>query len=491
MANIKQTVDLTQGTFNNLVVVNNKLQLPSVAAPTFTRDSIAYKSDGTQVAANLPRFEPGKFGKAIMVEEGTTNLFTNPKLLNNGQGWTQSSVTAWVDSSGEYPYIHCEAEWDGVYQTLSLSATTYTLTYLVKHKAGSNTIGSHFDGPLSLKIRVDSGAWVENSNIITVPSDGNWHLVEIQATYTTAGYYRVYLQLGRGVVGVSEFWFKYAQLEQKPYATSFIDGTRSPETLTIPTAGILNPQEGTVEIILTPITSPTTNIHFEANTSITNKDQIFIWNEEGVWRAGVWDSSVIRRSIDKTYDGQIGQFKYLALTWKNINSGKANAELVFFVDGVRVGAITGVAINCLQPTLASIGRRLRSAKYWGNALYDDLRISNRARTDAEILAAYQSGQPLPVDEWTTYLLRFDDNLNYGQGGYYISPEYDVSSVNKAARGKVYWQEDADGIQRIVYAKLDNQADWTQVTNGGLLPISAGDVLTNRKLQLKVKMLKVI
>ncbi|HHW04271.1 MAG TPA: LamG domain-containing protein [Thermoanaerobacterales bacterium] len=196
----------------------------------------------------------------------------------------------------------------------------------------------------------------------------------------------------------------------------------------------------------------------------------------------VWDgdgsSEAILTSVTTL---QAGIWYYVAFTWSP--SGRK-----LYVNGVLEASNTrGNSLGFA--TLAKLGSWLDRG--YLNGFIDDLRISNRARTDAEILAAYQSGQPLPVDEWITYLLRFDDNLNYGQGGYYISPEYDVSSVNKAARGKVYWQEDADGIQRIVYAKLDNQADWTQVTNGGLLPISAGDVLTNRKLQLKVKMLKVI
>ena len=45
-----------------------------------------------------------------------------------------------------------------------------------------------------------------------------------------------------------------------------------------------------------------------------------------------------------------------------------------------------------------------------NTLIDDLRISNRARTDEEILAAYQSGRPAPVDEWTTATFDFENRL---------------------------------------------------------------------------------
>ena len=44
--------------------------------PTFTRASVAYLSDGTKVEAGQPRFEVGKFGKGVLIEEGTTNLLT-------------------------------------------------------------------------------------------------------------------------------------------------------------------------------------------------------------------------------------------------------------------------------------------------------------------------------------------------------------------------------------------------------------------------------
>ena len=43
-----------------------------IATASFSRGSIACKQDGSQVANGVPRFEAGKFGQAIMVEEGTT-----------------------------------------------------------------------------------------------------------------------------------------------------------------------------------------------------------------------------------------------------------------------------------------------------------------------------------------------------------------------------------------------------------------------------------
>ncbi len=47
-------------------------------AAVFSRSSVAYLSTGIQVAANVPRSEAGKFGQAVMVEEGTTNFIFAP-----------------------------------------------------------------------------------------------------------------------------------------------------------------------------------------------------------------------------------------------------------------------------------------------------------------------------------------------------------------------------------------------------------------------------
>jgi len=102
MANIKQTVDLTQGTLSNLIVEDGKLKLPNVNAPTCIRSSIAYKSDGSQVAVNVPRFEQGKFGQAVLVEEGTTNLNSNPFFKTRVSGWGVGTWTTLKWLSSEY-----------------------------------------------------------------------------------------------------------------------------------------------------------------------------------------------------------------------------------------------------------------------------------------------------------------------------------------------------------------------------------------------------
>src|SRR5690606_34041705 len=42
----------------------------------FQREGVRYREDGTEVTENYPYYKAGKFGKAILVEEGTENLLT-------------------------------------------------------------------------------------------------------------------------------------------------------------------------------------------------------------------------------------------------------------------------------------------------------------------------------------------------------------------------------------------------------------------------------
>jgi hypothetical protein len=392
------------------------------------------------------------------------------------------SATAWVDSSGEYPYIHCETQWDGVYQTLSLSATTYTLTYLVKHKAGSNTIGSHFDGSPSMKIRVDRGAWVDG-NIITVPSDGNWHLVEIQATYTTAGSYKVFLQPGRGVTEVSEFYFKYAQIEQKPYATSFIDGTRADETLTIPTAGVLNPQEGTVECwVYVPefwkVGIPDwCRIWSIGNTVVNGRYNLFYDPTDDFMKFDIQFESIQRVTASKPSVG----WHYFATKW-------SSTEMALFIDGVKVASWANPSLSTsFADTVMAVGSRTDGADYI-NTLIDDLRISSRARTDEEISDAYNSGASLPWDEYTTYKLEFDGNLNFSntRAGSWISNVIDISSVSDKTSGMIEQITSVPaGTNLSIYTSTSADkvtwSDWTLVDSTGHILSPA-----NNYLRIKVK-----
>ncbi|MCS1350326.1 distal tail protein Dit [Mechercharimyces sp. CAU 1602] len=49
----------------------------------FVRQGIRYREDGTEVTENYPVYKDGKFGKAVLIEEGTENLLTTASLPSN------------------------------------------------------------------------------------------------------------------------------------------------------------------------------------------------------------------------------------------------------------------------------------------------------------------------------------------------------------------------------------------------------------------------
>lgn len=387
--------------------------------PTFTRNSIAYLSDGTPVPANLPRFESGKFGQAVMVEEGTTNLLpkSNPKTTDCPvKGGSYSDVTGIFGFTNGINVIWNSSSPSYVYQTPTLSPnTTYTFSAFVQ--MGDNSVpalsGSERSGDLGIVI----GGNLVSSNL-SVANAGN-------GVYRVSGSYTTGATISSNRVGIvkystqsnKSFTVSGWQLEAKPYPTSFIPGTRVGETLTIPTAGVLNPQEGTVEVWWMPINQPASAITLQSNSPPII--QFGDYHEDNSWV--LWATSWQGLSLFMRGDGasgwtgsptiipglawyQLDRWYHFAVRWYDSDTFDV------FVDGVKHGSykstmpFTGIAGNYIA---------LGNYNVFGgkaNALYDDLRISSRARTDQEILAAYQSGKSLQRDEDTTYLLSLNGSI---------------------------------------------------------------------------------
>lgn len=188
------------------------------------------------------------------------------------------------------------------------------------------------------------------------------------------------------------------QLEAKPYATSFIDGTRAAESLTIPTAGVLNPQEGEISIRV--------YVPFVINAG----DFARIWQIPGATATGIalwyrttgnWELRT--HADDNTYTTGTAPVSLTPTGWHLFSVKWTTTQAVLYIDGVARVTINNPKLPSSFAANAYIGSNNTGGQQL-NTLFDDLRISNRARTDAEIAVAYNSGLPLPVDEWTTYKL---------------------------------------------------------------------------------------
>jgi len=406
---------LRKSTYSTSEVLPKPIEL---TPPTFTRNSIAYLPNGTQVAANVPRFEQGKFDKAVLVEEGTTNLIGSIGSFetdSNGDGiadgWNAilyGSIPSLVNDS----LFGIKAQ--RIANTTSDTHFARRITKNVSITGGKTYTFSAYaktDGVTPAYLRIDTNGNTPVSRQSLKTTATTW--TKLQVTFTapadaTSVYVRCYNDAPIGAVG----WVQFdgTQLEEKPYATSFIDGTRSPETLTIPTAGVLNPQEGTVEfwVKLSHLNPNDYNAFFTSGDVDAPGPRILIMREfEGgdVNKIRVFDgddsTEVILISVTTL---QAGIWYYVAFTWSP--SGRK-----LYVNGVLEASNTR-SNNLGFATLAKIGSWM--SRGYLNGLIDDLRISNRARTDAEIAAAYNSNTPAVWDEDTTYLLRFDGNLDSAQ-----------------------------------------------------------------------------
>lgn len=428
-ADKKFDLDNENSPLKNLLKPNRRIQvwlgaeaenIDAEVVPTFTRASIAYLSDGTQVAENIPRLEPSQmvYGKAIMVEEGTTNLLANPTFV--GESGLASCFLRY-EYGGQVTYEIVQDSYlpSTLSQRLYYNSPTengsemnngilvkiagqiddvFTLTFYGKGWEEKGSIDIYMRGALSLGMKKDTleNGWAKYTNIIKL-------------TGTTCDFYI-------RPNGNREYSFdcliNAPQLEQKPYPTSFTDGTRAAETLTIPTEGVLNPQEGTVEcwvyvdgVVCRDIVGnwPTV-VLIRKGTSVAN----WIWLFHDFY--GTWALQIRKEDGTTTGWGSFNDsltpdgWHYFAIRW-DAQAGTADV----FHNGVKRISLTGVAFPAEYDRI-EVGHRSDGAFDWLNSLIDDLRISSRARTDEEILAAYQSGQPLERDAYTTYLLSFNGSI---------------------------------------------------------------------------------
>ncbi|HHY44813.1 MAG TPA: hypothetical protein GX512_03780 [Firmicutes bacterium] len=412
---------------------------------SFTRSSPAYNpEDGSQVAVNEPRYVEGPWAgsKALLVEEGTTNLFKNASfevytgMTGVADGWasavssgtaTFSVVTSPIRPSGSKAQkvsnsgMASAGHITDVHQDITglYGGQPYSLSGYFNVESLNNAYVQIY-----VDFRDAASAWLGGNSRGHYSTTAGFIRLCISGT-TPAGTARCQAHAilrATAAGGSGTFYVDDMQYEVKPHPTSIIlandtttQATRSPETLTIPTAGVLNPQEGTVEVTVIP------NLSSSATPSSVLGFHDLVWMTTDASKG-----FIVRRKqggIEMLSRRSAGhQNGFYPVTWNvgdklSIAVKWDSAKLYLLVNGQL--AITLDKFDDPGSVQLYIGSRA-DAPPQGNALYADLRISSRARTDAEILAAYQSGQPLPVDEWTTLKVPFDASLaGYGPGYVYV------------------------------------------------------------------------
>lgn len=462
------------------------IKVANPPAPTFSRSSVAYKSDGTQVASGVPRFEAGKFGQAVMVEEGATNL------LSANQASVETDTTGFINSYRVSSTRDTTMHWHG---TASLKVVTpgsvpgegvrtdapgtaglpYTASAYIAGDAGGESLH------IMIQFFDASGGYLGGNATSFIATTS---FTRQEASYTApAGTAYVSALARTHTASAATFFVDCLQIEQKPYATSWqypANGSRSPETLTIPTAGALSASEGTDERWIYLLRSPGANPQYIFDgAGAANQNLAAYVGTDGKLRLeyGTGAATV-------TLVGTTGLAKD---TWYHVAWRWSASGVAVLLNGVVEASSTTVPSLALGAN-AYLGSKADGTSQLGG-LIDDLRISSRARTDAEISADYQSTTALPWDNDTTYKLAFDGNLStqVPRRARWTSGVLDISGATDPNSGTVSWVADQPvGTELTVETRTSADgvtwSGWANVTNGGLIASPY-----NSKLQVRVNL----
>ncbi|RKO63663.1 distal tail protein Dit [Caldibacillus debilis] len=381
-----------------------RTQTINVPPASFSRSSVAYLSDGTQVSANQPRFEQG----GVLVEEGTVNLLTaNQASVETDLSGivanypsdvtiTRDTTVSWHGNASAKISCSTSTNYRGIrIGPFSLtSGKTYTFSAYVRGLNGGE------------KIRLAvarTGPWLSYTSTITLTT--NFQRVTLTWACDTTGSH--YLEIGQFEnTAPITFYYDGGQVEEKPYATSFVDGTRQSDRITLPADGVLNPLSGTIEFwaYVDAQVRETSKIRrfFSHFNGSGNANRITVQHNLNYpqWVFTIADNAGNAHSLSPADSLTPDGWHHFAMVWDS-------SRFAAFIDGVKRGEILNPTY--LPQSLAStfdIGHS--AALYQPNTLIGPFRISRIARSDAEILDAYQNG--FTVDEYTTAYLDFENNL---------------------------------------------------------------------------------
>ena len=365
----------------------------SLGNAIFSRGSTAYL-DNRYADVGIPRIRRIGLSKMIMVEEGTTNRNRDPFLSDinkvsvmglSGSAGTKEEVPALMYGTKAVKVTCTNAGLVRLYDNAPnftwTSGETAAISCIVAVSRPS--LGRNF----SLAIRAGTGTAITDtvSRSAKLLYDNVYLLTGI-VTLTSSGLGAAGVQFNSMQPGdwfIVDAW----QSEQKSYPTSITSGTRSAESLTIPTAG-LTPEQGTIEGIFecNEMAKRTTenqwNNIFDIPT-VSNTSGIMVWHNSTSWRLETRDDSGTSSasafiSDSLTPDGPIGY----RVSWS-----PAKARLEFWSVENDVFKTLLASAEITNPKLPSafapnmyIGSQNGSVNFL-NTSFGRHRLSNIVRTD--------------------------------------------------------------------------------------------------------------
>lgn len=353
----------------------------------FTRNSVAYDSNGNQVTANVPRFSCN----GLFVEEGTTNLIPSTKqtfvtgfTAYSGEGITVSDYDVYIPELGKTVTAK-RITGDGK-GTSTYKYFTSIYNYAIGNIITTSIYGMVLSGNAHLVSNIAAGNTIYFNNTmqrLSATSNAATSSGTTQLSFVT-----------NNATDVLDIVVYRPQQELKSHATSFTDSTRAAESLTIP-ANAFSKDEGGIELAFkldTLIKGLT--VFYATNSGETFE---FYINPFGscVWIYNSANSNIVGSGVFSVNTIKI------ALFWS-----KAKSIKCAYVNGKIIGtqSFNGCP-NSFNPSFFNVA----NATSGDSLQLKYLRCSNSYHESTKIIsdsALYN----LPVEADTTYKMDLQNNI---------------------------------------------------------------------------------
>ncbi len=446
----------------------------------FSRPSVAYKQDGSQVAAGVPRYEAARFGQGIMIEEGTTNL----AKTNGGATADFSNAIGWTAMGSGQSIANGVATLQSPNGT-TVSGFQCTLTNLAQNTKHSFLIRARYkDGTgiaQVLSLDLNAPGYDNSEQELDVLTS---QLTTASQNFKKDGFDS---QSAPASVALRIFTFstrpievEFVQLEQKAYATSFHDSTRAAEALTVPTTGVFTKGNWAIELIFNPTSIQ--NIGGRAGYLWFCYIDANNWYRIIITATGQFQISVSSGGLETGYTTALNPIVTPGTKYTIMFSGNGSV-IRTCINGVQIAS----DISYTEPIGSPSANMYIGSDYIGgeqaNGTIDDIRISSRARTLAEHQAYVNSGQPQTVDDATTLLMGMDGTLQPTVRGYglkiidgeiilagelnAVGPSGDtaLSISAQGDQGKIYFYDEGTSKGSIMINGASTSDLWLRGENG--------------------------